>query len=251
MKFCRSLSSSLQRNRQIGHLKLFSPYRYFSTSQQISKLIADDTSVLVVLDDDPTGCQTTYDINVLLEYTSKSILSQLSSDEKLFYILTNTRAMNEKRAIQTTKQALSNLKAAVQEKGDKRPIRIISRGDSTLRGHFSAETLTILDCIDSFDGIIFCPAFFEGNRVTRNDIHYLIDGDKSIPVGETPFAKDPHFGYNSSNLIDWVKEKLGNKSHQYSIRSISLEEIRQENIDGLMKKLIDCPKNSIFIVNGK
>ena len=44
-----------------------------------------------------------------------------------------------------------------------------------------------------------------------NDIHYLTEKDTLIPVGQTPFAKDAHFGYSQSNLKEWILEKTEKK----------------------------------------
>lgn len=64
---------------------------------------------------------------------------------QLFYILINTRALPEEQAIKTTKIALNNLYKAVEDIDFTSPLRIISRGDSTLRGHYPAEVNCILD----------------------------------------------------------------------------------------------------------
>ena len=53
--------------------------------------------------------------------------------------------------------------------------------------------------------LLLAPAFFEAGRYTRDDVHYAGD----TPVGETEFARDATFGYRSSNLRDFLREKVG------------------------------------------
>ncbi|GJU84760.1 hypothetical protein Tco_1292306 [Tanacetum coccineum] len=45
---------------------------------------------LVVLDDDPTRTQTVHDVDVLTEWNVESLVEQLKSRPKCFFILTNS-----------------------------------------------------------------------------------------------------------------------------------------------------------------
>jgi hypothetical protein len=191
-------------------------------------------SRLVVLDDDPTGCQTIYDLNVLLEYDTDSLVKQLRLDHPIFYILTNSRAMAEADAIQVTQLILHNLLEAKARLGYPYSFQFISRGDSTLRGHYPAEVDAIASAVmaegegkeerdvKESHATILIPSFHEGGRVTINSSHYLTEGKELIPVGMTPFAADPHFGYRYSDCSVSICLSLS-LSHSLSIsRSVSL-----------------------------
>ena len=72
---------------------------------------------------------------------------------------------------------------------------IISRSDSTLRGHFPLETETLRREIERaggqpYDGEILCPFFCEGGRYTLGNVHYVKEGDRLVPAGQTEFARD-------------------------------------------------------------
>ena len=89
---------------------------------------------------------------------------------------------------------------------------IISRGDSTLRGHYPLETQLLADGLTKnkgagVDGEIICPFFPEGGRYTMDNIHYVKEQDNLVPAGMTEFAKDKTFGYKSSDLTEYVEEK--------------------------------------------
>jgi Sugar-binding N-terminal domain len=125
---------------------------------QLREAVSLDPKRLIVLDDDPTGCQTVYDINVLLDYSVDSIKEQLKLDDKLFYILTNTRSLTEKDAIAVTKQVIQNIEAAKKIIGYRHQIQYISRGDSTLRGHHPGEVQAIAEALNTtFDTTIVMP----------------------------------------------------------------------------------------------
>jgi uncharacterized protein YgbK (DUF1537 family) len=153
--------------------------------------------VIAVLDDDPTGSQTVYGATIV------TALDELADDELTFY-LTNTRSLPEEEAVTLTYDLARRLFEHDPE------IELISRSDSTLRGHVLAEVQAIdrarRDVLgDGYDGVLLIPAFFEAGRKTRGDVH--LAGD--VPVGETEFAADATFGYASSNLVDFVAEKGG------------------------------------------
>jgi uncharacterized protein YgbK (DUF1537 family) len=91
--------------------------------------------------------------------------------------------------------------------------------------------------------ILLCPFFAAGGRVTVDDVHYLCEGEERVPVGETEFARDRTFGYRSSNLRDWVREKSGDTLHT---ESISLKEVRSGRATD---RLINLPNDSVCVLN--
>ncbi len=101
--------------------------------------------------------------------------------------------------------------AAVARK-ERRKYLIVSRGDSTLRGHYPLETLILKeqwewDSGRKVDGEILCPYFKEGGRFTIDNIHYVKYGDILTPAGQTEFAQDKTFGYQASDLTEYIEEK--------------------------------------------
>ena len=219
---------------------------------KLREAVSLDPKRLIVLDDDPTGCQSIYNCNILLDYSIISLKKQLLYDNKLFYILTNTRAMSENDAINITKNVINNLQIASNEINYPYQLQIISRSDSTLRGHYPAEINAINNSLYySNDGTIIVPAFFDGGRITMNDIHYVTEGNYLIPAGDTPFAKDSHFGFKNSNLREWVKEKSNGSINDNQITSISLHDIREGGYMGVANKLDESSNDSdsVIIVN--
>lgn len=203
---------------------------------------------IIVLDDDPTGIQTVNGIFVFTNWDQVSIKEGLLSNESMFYILTNSRALTKQETIELHKEIANNLVAASQETGV--DFLVISRGDSTLRGHYPTETETLRKTIESlcnikFDGEIICPFFMECGRLTKNGVHYLNENNVLIPVSETEFAQDRTFPFFHSDLSEYVEEKTQGeyKANQCpKITESMLEETRIPEIVQILSQAQDFCK---------
>ena len=169
----------------------------------------------ILLDDDPTGTQTVSGVAVLTEWSVETLASELERGNAGFFVLTNSRALNTEAAHALYQEIGRNLKAASAQ--TQIPVRALARGDSTLRGHFPAETNALDQELGPHDLTLIVPYFEEGERRTRNDIHYVGE----TPAAETPFAKDAVFGFRSSNLRAWVEEKTGGRVAASAVTSLS------------------------------
>jgi len=152
---------------------------------------------IIVLDDDPTGSQTVHSCLLLMKWDVDTLGLGLKDEVPIFFILTNTRALAPAEAAAVTTEVTHNLQQAIAAAGVK-DFLVVSRSDSTLRGHYPIETDAIAAELGPFDAHFLVPAFFEGGRVTRDSIHYLIVDGIPTPVSETEFAKDSVFGYHHS-----------------------------------------------------
>ncbi len=202
---------------------------------------------IIVLDDDPTGSQTVHSCLLLMSWDVETLKLGLQDDAPIFFILTNTRAMSPERAAATTKEVCHNLKKAIAELGIK-DFLVVSRSDSTLRGHYPVETDVIASELGGFDAHFLTPAFFEGGRITVNSTHYLlIDGVKT-PVATTEFARDSVFGYSHSYLPDYVSEKTLGKITAFDVEKLLLSEIRSGQI---RQRLLQLTGNQCVVVDGE
>ncbi|MDQ6832964.1 MAG: hypothetical protein M3008_06165 [Chloroflexota bacterium] len=187
--------------------------------------LVTDPRAVVVLDDDPTGTQTVYDLSVYTRWDVETLTNAFRSDGTGFYLLTNSRSMTERDAVSLNRTIAANLRAASARIG--RPFTVISRSDSTLRGHFPAETDALIGPDDTPPQIVLAPFFAEGKRITVGDVHWVHDGETAVPVGETEFARDATFGFAASNLRDWVVEKSGGRWKRDAVAALPLATIRQ------------------------
>ena len=180
---------------------------------------------IIVLDDDPTGSQTVHSCLLLTRWDVDTLRLGLQDESPIFFVLTNTRSLTPDQAAAVTQEVTRNLKLAL--KAEKiSDFLIVSRSDSTLRGHYPIETDVIAAELGPFDAHFLIPAFFEGGRVTRDSIHYLIVDGVPTPVHETEFARDAVFGYTYSFLPDYVAEKTKGRIPALSVERFLLSDIR-------------------------
>jgi uncharacterized protein YgbK (DUF1537 family) len=158
---------------------------------RVHEAVAASGRKVVALDDDPTGVQTVHDIAVLAEWDRPALADELRRSETLFFVLTNSRSMPEEQAAALNREIAGNLVDASEEAGVR--FAVVSRSDSTLRGHFPAETDALASALGGVDGVLLCPAFFEGGRVTAGDVHFLREGDRLIPASESEYAGPGRF----------------------------------------------------------
>ena len=188
---------------------------------------------IIVLDDDPTGSQTVHSCLLLTRWDAATLQTALLDDAPLFFVLTNTRGMDAARADELTRTVCHNLKLALADlaAGGRiiHPI-LVSRSDSTLRGHYPVETDVMVrelgPYLGGFDAHFLVPAFFEGGRFTRDSVHYLNVNGVLTPVHETEFARDSVFGYRHSFLPDYVEEKTGGRIRAGQVERFTLEDVR-------------------------
>ncbi|HCE76900.1 MAG TPA: hypothetical protein DEP04_09760 [Dehalococcoidia bacterium] len=215
---------------------------------EIKLILENAPSMVFVLDDDPTGAQTVHNASFLTEWSLDVLISERYQPEEVTFLQINTRAKTEEQAVKINADlgiVFSQLSRLL-----KIPISVISRSDSTLRGHFPAEVDALAKGMEnSHDGIIFIPFFIQGGRYTIDDVQYVSDGSMLAPVAQTPFAKDSAFGYESSNLCDWIEEKTRGRVSSEEVISVSIDEIRIGGPDVVEEKLRQMNRSDMCIIN--
>lgn len=205
------------------------------------KTYADFHTRVMVLDDDPTGVQTVHDIPVVTTWDTDTLTRVLSSGERLFFVLTNSRSFSAETTVQVHQEIARNALAAAQRAGVE--LMIISRGDSTLRGHYPLETRTLRESLEAegqpaFAGEVLCPFFKEGGRFTIGGVHYVKEGEQLTPAAQTEFAHDKTFGYTHSRLAEYIREKSGGEILPEQIVTITLAELRSLDLNAIEQKLL-------------
>jgi len=202
--------------------------------------LARDHHKLVVLDDDPTGTQTVHNVSVYTGWDMDSIRAGFAEDSRLFFVLTNSRAMTERQTAAVHREIVRTVAAVSRECG--KPYLILSRSDSTLRGHYPLETEVLREELKAggmpVDGEILVPFFREGGRFTINNVHYVLQGDALVPAAQTEFASDRTFGYVHSALPEYIEEKTNGAYRAADVTCVSLDSLRSMDIDGVEAQLM-------------
>jgi len=224
--------------------------------KKINDLLASevnaDTRKIVVLDDDPTGIQTVHDVSVYTDWSLESIGRGFEEKNKMFFILTNSRGLTAEQTAKAHWEIGKWVDQTAKEIGLE--YLIVSRGDSTLRGHYPLETEVLKEVLEKqnpwkIDGEILCPFFAEGGRFTIDNVHYVTYGSELVPAGETEFAGDKTFGYHSSNLCAYIEEKTGGRYRADSVVCISLKDLRGMKLDKITEQLLAVKDFQKIIVN--
>ena len=203
--------------------------------------------VYVVLDDDPTGTQSVAGLPVLTRWSPDDFSWALQQGTAAVYVLTNTRSLDAEQTVSRTRAVVAAATEAAAKAG--RVVRFVSRGDSTLRGHYPLETDILSQAMLDGGGVapsftVLIPAFPDAGRITVHGVHYWVVGDEATPVGQTPFAADATFGFTSSSLADWVAEKTGGRIAADQVVLIDIETVRK-GPDAVAAVLREAPAGSV------
>lgn len=196
----------------------------------------EENERLIVLDDDPTGSQAVHGVQVVASVDLATVDAALR-DSKTVFFLTNARAMTATDATDAIIEMTRVARDACAARG-LRP-RFASRSDSTLRGHFPEDVDAIARDAGLDATILLVPCFVEGGRWTFEDVHWVRDGDTLVPVGDTPYAKDSSFGFTSSRLVDWVREKAPGRFAEDKVVSMPLEMLRAGDPSRIAAQILD------------
>jgi len=218
------------------------------------------TLKIVVFDDDPTGSQTVHSCPLLLRWDAASLRQGLADPSPLLFLLVNTRDLAPEQArsrLTALCRTLQPLLAEAVAAGRIDRWLVVSRGDSTLRGHFPLESEVIAAELGPFAASFLVPAFLGGGRTTAAGVQ-LLHGE---PVHRSAFAQDRLFGYSTSFLPAWVAEKTAGAIPAEAVQRIDRSELEaavaeREGFDSkgfqaLVGRLADLTGNPWVVVDGE
>jgi uncharacterized protein YgbK (DUF1537 family) len=207
-------------------------------------------SMVIALDDDPTGTQTVRDTAVVTRWDAQRLAWVLAGTDPLVFLLTNSRSLTSADAERLGRSLGQDLRTA--EMGATRRWAVVSRSDSTLRGHFPAEVDALADGLGRPEArLLLAPFFGDGGRITVDGTHHLRRDDELVPVAETEFARDPVFGYRSSELRAWVLERTtaSGSARPRDTRSLTLDRVRGEGPAAVRDALLQLPARGVLAVD--
>jgi len=203
---------------------------------------------VVVLDDDPTGTQTVHGIPVLTGWSVALLAAELRRSGLVFYLLTNSRSLAAAEACALNREIGRRLHQAAQEVGA--TVEVISRSDSTLRGHFPGEVEALCAGLETPElPCLLVPFFLEGGRYTIDDTHYVDEGGRLVPASQTAYAQDAVFGYRHADLRRWVEEKTGGRIPWAQVAAIGIDAIRRGGPARVAEQLAALPPGAVCVIN--
>lgn len=201
---------------------------------------------VIVLDDDPTGTQTVRGVPVLTRWSEARLAALIGAGTQAPYLLTNSRGLPRSEAQALGRSIGRLLRAAAERAGS--GISVVSRSDSTLRGHFPAEVDALAEGLGMPDArVLLAPYFGDGGRLTIDGVHVLRRDGRDVPVADTEYAQDPVFGYRSSDLRAWVAERCGDAPRP--VAHVGLAAIRGSGPRSVRDGLMGLPPRGVLITD--
>ncbi len=207
--------------------------------------------LLVVIDDDPTGTQTVAGVPLVSRWSVEDLRWGMTQGAPCLFVLANTRSLDPEAARGRVGEIVAAVAAAGEIEGI--PYAILSRSDSTLRGHFPLETGAIADRLEALgappvDGVIFAPAYVEARRLTLGGVHWAATDAGMVPVAETPYATDRSFPYTASDLAGFVREKSAGAIGDERIVALPIDAVRGDPAE-LRRRLLAVEGGQVVLVD--
>jgi len=203
-----------------------------------------DAVWLVAVDDDPTGCQSVSGVPLLTAWSEDTLTAAARRGAPVTFVLTNSRSLPEADAVRVNREVGSALARVAAAEG--MSLRLISRSDSTLRGHFPVEVDALAEGAGiAPDGVVICPAFFEAGRFTAEGIHWVQRDGELVPARDTEFAGDATFGFTELTLADWARAR----GAPTDVLDIGLEDLSRNDTDAIASILRRATGGQAVVVN--
>lgn len=210
---------------------------------------AEASAWTVVLDDDPTGAQTVRGVPVVMEpWSEQDLRWAADSPATTTVALTNSRSLEADDAAATVRRIVRQATGIATDLGLR--LRILTRSDSTLRGHLAAELTAAREALteagEPVDGVVFVPCFLEAGRFTIDDVQWVRRGADMVPAAHTEFARDATFGYSEVDLPSFVSRRL--ELPDAAVESVSLSDLRT-GPERLANRLCSVSGGKVVVVN--
>ncbi len=208
---------------------------------------------IIVLDDDPTGIQCANGVYVYTDWSEETIEEIFEDGMTVSFLLTNSRSFS-KEYTQEVHRLIAERTAAIARRKNRRFL-FFSRSDSTLRWNYPVESESLAKVLKEYnviiDGEVICPCFVEGGRFTVDDVHYILEAGKRIPVSDSEFARDSTFSFKNSDLKRYIEEKYQGEFTVADCISVTQKELRSGQLEQITKKLMSVSDFRKIIVNAE
>lgn len=215
---------------------------------EVGRAFASTPRKLIAVDDDPTGTQTVAGADVITTWDQDDIDWLVNRPSPIGFVLTNGRALTPDEVEAANTEVGRRLADAERRLGV--DLVVVSRSDSTLRGHFPLEVDALRRGLGGPpSATMLVPFFAEGGRLTIDGVHYVREGTRLVPVGRTNFARDLSFGFRHSDLCCWIEEKTGGRIPAHSVDLLDIDTIRAGGIEAAVEVLRRVPADGFCVVD--
>ena len=154
---------------------------------------------------------------------------------EVFALSTESRNVTPEIAVERVKKAAENIFKEYNFE------YVYKKIDSVLRGNVAHEIITMVNSLE-YDAAIIFPAFPNEGRTTIGGYQLL----KGLPIQRTEFSRDPSSPITESNIVNLVKNQLGDDSKDI-VDLISLD-IVMKGAGPILTKLNELISNGKKII---
>ena len=154
---------------------------------------------------------------------------------EVFALSTESRNVEPQVAVERVKKAAENIFKEYNFE------YVYKKIDSVLRGNVAHEIITMVNSLE-YDAAIIFPAFPNEGRTTIGGYQLL----KGLPIQRTEFSRDPSSPITESNIVNLVKNQLGDDSKDI-VDLISLD-IVMKGAGPILTKLNELISNGKKII---
>lgn len=186
---------------------------------EIHTLLIESKKTIIVLDDDPSGTNTVFDVPVLTDLSPDTIKDAIDEAPPVLFLLTHSKSLGTEQTTALHK----NLGETLKEFED--DIIVISRSDSSLPGKFPIETNTLREALDIPKApTLFIPCLEADEPLTKSDFQSLslVDirsGDITTKLADLPDGSTCFVDASSLSDLNVLSLALLKSARRFIIRS--------------------------------
>ena len=189
---------------------------------------------IILIVDEVTGSQAIGKVPMVVDISAAAIATELWLNPTATALLAATRDVPAADAAASMQRLVADAIAAGH--ATRSEVMLFYRIDPFLAGHAFVETQAISRRFGGFDGVLWVPAFFDGDVYTLDSIQWVRAGDRLVPLTDRDPDTDPRFPVRESDLRRWLEARSDGALPPGSVEAIRLAEVRTGR-DTLLRRL--------------
>src|SRR5918995_421330 len=229
------------------HRPIPSPSDTPALRQRVRRALETSRRKIILIVDEVTGSHAIGKVPIVVEMSAAAIATELWLNPYATALLANTRDLSASDAAFRMQRLVADAIAAGY--ATRSDLMLFHRIDPLLAGHAFVETQAIADRSGGFDGVLWVPAFFDGDFYTLNSIQWVRSGDRLVPLAEKDLDNDSRFPVREPDLRRWLEALSDGALPPGSVGAIQLAELRAGR-ETLLRRLRQLRQGQQVSVDG-
>lgn len=216
------------------HRPIPSPSDTLARRQRVRHALELSRRKIILIVDEVTGSQAIGKVPMVVDISAAAIATELWLNPAATALLAATRDLSATDAAASMQRVVADAIAAGH--ATRNELMLFHRIDPFLGGHAFVETEAISRRFGGFDGVLWVPAFFDGDVYTLDSIQWVRSGERLMPLAERDLDTDPRFPVREPDLRRWLEARSDGALPPGSVQAIQLAEVRAGR-DVLLRRL--------------